>query len=158
MLFRSAIDVEVQNQLAQLRALELALLVREGPKVLLKKTIGTLGAICKVVPVYQPVLATVGVGLEAIANSDPEHPYDTAFAIAGAVGKINADTLAQSAQNWRTNANIVDLRVTRTNGLEQFKAYMRNMGELLQSVRPRHPQIHDVRIRQIGRASCRERV
>lgn len=127
----AAIEVEVQNRLAELHALEQALLLRAGPKLALKRTLGVAAAICKVVPVYQPVLAAIGTGLDAVVQYDPEHPYDTAIALGGAIGSINEDTLAQSAQNWRTNANIVDLQVVRASGLETFKAYVRNMGELV---------------------------
>lgn len=137
----SDIAEEQQQRLVDLKWLEQSLLARANANVEdrskvpeWKKSLSVGAVICKVIPVYQPVLATVGTGLDAIAKHDPEHPFATALALGSLVGGLNDGAFGKSAKNWATNVNIIDLKVVRTNGLDKFKAYVQNMGKLAEPI------------------------
>ena len=99
-----------------------------------KKAVGVAAAICKVVPVYQPALAVIGTGLEAVAKYDPENPMETAAALASVAGSLNDGVFKASAENWRTNVNVIQLTMARTNGLEGFKSQAQALGNLAKPI------------------------
>ena len=80
----AALTVDEQRRLEDLKWLEKRLEARAQANVEdrhrvpeWKKSLGVAAAICKVVPVYQPALAAVGTGLDAVANYDPQNPMAT---------------------------------------------------------------------------------
>ena len=133
----SAIAVEEQQRLQDLKWLEQSLEARASANVEdrnkvpdWKKALGVASIICKAVPVYQPVLGTIGVGLGAIADYDPLNPTATASALGGVAAGFASSAFVESAENWETNANLIDLQVARTNGLDTYRAYVQNLGAL----------------------------
>ena len=64
----------ITSRLATL-ASELEKRVQESQKQpFWRKAVGVLGAVAKVVPVYQPALGYVGTGLDLLSKFDPSHP------------------------------------------------------------------------------------
>jgi hypothetical protein len=67
-----------------------------------------MAAIAKVFPVYQPVLGTIGTGLDALANISTTNPLETAATIVNVADNINKNSLDASYQDLRTQLAPLD--------------------------------------------------
>ncbi len=61
-----------------------------------KQALGTLAVIAKVFPVYQPVLGSIGSGLDAVSQIDTAKPLETAEKISNVADQLTTETLNKS--------------------------------------------------------------
>ena len=96
-----------------------------------KKVCGVAGAICQVVPVYQPALRIVGAGLTVLSKYDDKNPEATLDQLTDVAAQFNKNTLSDSAKDWRTKIDTIELRVAD----KDVKQYAKNLLELAKPIK-----------------------
>lgn len=73
-----------------------------------QQTLGTLGALCKVIPVYQPALAAVGTGLTTISSAGTSDPLASVQGISDISDALSSANLAASADQFKKEVGSYD--------------------------------------------------
>jgi hypothetical protein len=130
------IATEEQQRLADLQWLEQQLLASAEGNVEQKhevpdwkKALSVASILCKASPVYQPAAGSVGMGLDILVKYDSDKPMETATELSSIAQRFNSSAFKQSADNWRTNVDKIELSTIGTNGLKSYRDYAKRMGE-----------------------------
>ena len=101
-----------------------------------KKACRIAGAICQVVPVYQPALGTIGQGLNIISQYESDNFMSTAIDLAKISGNLK---FSESAQNFQDQVELLDYSVIENDGI---KKYAKN---IIQFAKPMGKKLNEVK-------------
>jgi hypothetical protein len=76
-----------------------------------KQGLRTMGAVCSVMPVYQPVLGSIGTGLSILSNIDTAQPLDTIKGLVTVSDGFTDDALKKSCEDLNDITSQFDLRL-----------------------------------------------
>lgn len=92
-----------------------------------RKIVGTVGAIAQVVPLYQPALGAVGVGLQVISNLDFGEPLDAVKQMYNVAKDISKVDFSKSADSLKSVVNSLDF--TNIGSGKELLKYAKDVGK-----------------------------
>ncbi|HNQ23535.1 MAG TPA: hypothetical protein PKK06_10615 [Phycisphaerae bacterium] len=126
------ISREISDLERELQVLELDLQRRAEDKFRTpwwKKALKGVGALLKVVPLYQPALGTIGKGFDLVGNINVDDPWSTVEGIVDLSREFNGDLFKASAEQFENTIKTLDLA-----NLSDPEAYVKNLRAIAEPI------------------------
>jgi len=90
-----------------------------------KKALRTIGSVCKVFPIGQPILGSVGKGLDVVSHVSSNQPWDSIDDIRDVAKDFNDVNFKQTADNFKSK--LAEFDPAKIKNLGDARAYIRNL-------------------------------